>query len=222
MVILITEKAKSEMNHKSVKTDPSRIRTKVVLKAASDLFLAKGYEGVSLEMIVAKAGGSFRDVYREFGSKEKLFLRVLQSLCDDVLAPLERIGADSAQAHRRSLEQALSEVGREVLAVLLSPRLLALHRLVVSESKRFPAIGRRWYESGPNGANRAVAEVIARYSERGQLSNEDPCLLAAVFLDSLVNSLQLRRLTGIVVSEADIEDRVRVCVRVFLKGIHPF
>ena len=192
-------------------------RSKKIVRVAGNLFLTRGFEGVSLERIVAQTGGSFRDVYREFASKEALFLRVLSDLCDEVIAPLHVIGAE--EVNGRSLEDALSSLGKQILETLLSPRLLELHRLILSEAKRFPALGRRWFESGPNTANRVLAAVLRRYSEAGLLHTQDPCTLAAVFLDSLVTNLQLRKLTGIPVSERDVDQRVGVCVQVFLNGV---
>lgn len=196
----------------------SRERTNNALHVAGELFLSRGYEGVSLEMIVAKTGGSFRDLYHEFGSKEKLFLRVMQALCDEVIDPLDSAGNAENPPLLKPIDEVLSLTGRRVLETLLSPRFIALHRLMVSESKRFPGLGKRWFEAGPNSANRAVAAVLARYSKAGHLSAEDPCLLAAVFLDSLINNLQLRKLNGMAVSNADIEQRVRICVQIFLNG----
>ena len=192
-------------------------RSKEIVRVAGDLFLARGFEGVSLEMIVAKTGGSFRDLYRKFGSKEVLFLRVLSDLCDEVIAPLHAI--ERNQGVELHLEHVLSSIGKQVLATLLSPKLLELHRLILREAKRFPELGSRWYEAGPNTANRALAAVLTSYSEAGLLQTADPCILAAVFLDSLINNLQLRKLTGLVVSQADIDQRVRVCVQVFLDGV---
>ena len=197
----------------------SRGRTKDVLQIAGELFLSRGYEGVSLEMIVTKTGGSFRELYREFGSKQKLFLRVLHRLCDEVIGPLDSTSDADDPENLEPIEQVLSSISRKVLEMLLSPRFLALHRLMLSESKRFPALGKKWVEAGPNSANRAVAAVLARYSKTVPLAAEDPCLLAAVFLDSLINNLQLRKLNGMAVSSADIEQRVRICVEVFLNGV---
>ena len=192
-------------------------RTRKVIEAAGDLFLARGFEGVSLQDIVTETGGSFRDLYRDFGSKETLFLRVVSGLCDAVIAPLEAIGGSSGV--ERPLEEVLTSIAGRVLEALLSPRLLGLQRLILSEAKRFPALGSRWYEVGPNTANRVLGAVLQRYSEAGLLQTEDPCLLAAIFLDSLINNLQLRRLTGMTVSKADMDERVRICVQVFLNGV---
>ena len=66
---------------------PPAKRSSNVLEAAGELFLSHGCEGVSIEMIVAKTGGSYRDLYKEFGGKESLFLRVMSDVCSDVLAP---------------------------------------------------------------------------------------------------------------------------------------
>ena len=134
-----------------------------------------------------------------------------------MIAPLHVVSAK--EKNQRSLEDHLSFLGRRILGTLLSPRLLELHRLILSESKRFPALGTRWYESGPNAANRVLAAVLTHYGEAGLLCTQDPCTLAAVFLDSLVNNLQLRKLTGMPVSELEIEQRVDTCVQVFLHGV---
>ncbi len=194
-------------------------RTANVIAVAGELFLARGFEGVTIGMIVAKTGGSFRDVYREFGSKQDLFLRVMHDLCDEVIAPVDDANPSQNEDLLRPVEQVLAIAGRRILEALLSPRLLALHRLILNEAKRFPALGQRWYEAGPNRANRTVAAILTSYIERGIVQPKDPCLLAAVFLDSLINNLQMRALTGIPVPAADIEQRVSTCVEIFLNGV---
>ena len=222
MAITINAESKSQVNRRrrsprAGEGEEPTERSKEIVRVAGDLFLARGFEGVSLETIVAKTGGSFRDLYRKFGSKEELFLRVLSDLCDEVIAPLHAIERNLEV--ELPLEQVLSSIGKQVLATLLSPKLLELHRLILSEAKRFPALGNRWYETGPNTANRVLAAVLKRYSQAGLLQTADPCILAAIFLDSLINSLQLRKLTGLVVPQADIDQRVQLCVQIFLDGV---
>lgn len=198
-------------------SDPSELRERIV-RIAGELFLKQGFEGVSLEMIVAKTGGSFRDLYREFGSKKKLFLLVMRELCDEVVSPLhgqELLGGDGIAC---PIEDALYTLGKRVLETLLSERLLALHRLVLSEAKRFPALAKTWYERGPNGANQALATLLVKYENSGYLQVADASLAAAIFLDSLINNLQLRALTGHTVLAAEIDQRVRASVHIFLNG----
>jgi len=56
--------------------DPGRTRRKL-LESATRLFSAKGFDGVSVDDIVAAAGVNKRMVYHYFGNKEGLYLAVL-------------------------------------------------------------------------------------------------------------------------------------------------
>lgn len=52
-------------------TTRSEERRRKLLVAAADLFLASGYDGVSMDAIVAAAGGSKATAYRYFGRDRK-------------------------------------------------------------------------------------------------------------------------------------------------------
>jgi len=71
-----------------------------VLRAARDVFWARGYEATSLELLQIAMGLSRSSLYETFGSKRALFARVLDGYLAEVidprLAPLERKGAGFA------------------------------------------------------------------------------------------------------------------------------
>ena len=60
------------------KNKKSRLRCEQILDAAFELFLQHGYENVSLSDIITKSGGSLSSIYKYFGNKENLFLRVVE------------------------------------------------------------------------------------------------------------------------------------------------
>lgn len=62
----------------SPKYKKSEIRYKLILDAALELFLAKGYEATSLSDIIELSGGSLSSVYKYFDNKESLFLRIIE------------------------------------------------------------------------------------------------------------------------------------------------
>ncbi len=188
-----------------------------ILAAASKLFLERGYGGVSLEMIVAAAGGSYRDFYTVFGSKDALFEHVLKQLCEDILAPL-REALKQPGLDVMSSADALTKLGESALETLLAPNALAFHRLMISEAPRVPEIARHFFRSGPDKANELLASFLLRCSEREHLAISDPHAAAAVFLDGLINNLQLRALTGGRVSKSEARKRVGQVVQLFLKG----
>jgi AcrR family transcriptional regulator len=62
-----------------------------ILRAAADLLLERGYAGVSVDEVVARAGGSKTNVYTYFGGKDGLFAAVMQRFCDEIVGPLKAI-----------------------------------------------------------------------------------------------------------------------------------
>ncbi|WP_300758906.1 TetR/AcrR family transcriptional regulator, partial [Janthinobacterium sp.] len=71
-------------------------RRRKLLEAAGRLFLASGYDGVSMDAIVAEAGGSKATAYRYFGSKQDLLVAVVEYLCADFIIRLRQL--DTSQA----------------------------------------------------------------------------------------------------------------------------
>ena len=51
------------------KRSRGEVRNSKLQKVAADLFLKRGYEGVTIDKIVELAGGSKSTVYSEFGGK---------------------------------------------------------------------------------------------------------------------------------------------------------
>jgi AcrR family transcriptional regulator len=61
-------------------------RRATILEAAIEAFGARGYPGVTMTAIAAAAGASEALVYRYFGSKDALYLEVVQVAIDDLRA----------------------------------------------------------------------------------------------------------------------------------------
>jgi AcrR family transcriptional regulator len=55
-------------------------RWKAIVDAATAQFLAKGYQGASLRVILANYGGSSRKLYRHFGDRDGLLRAVVARL----------------------------------------------------------------------------------------------------------------------------------------------
>ncbi len=188
-----------------------------VIRAAGQLFLRHGFGGVSLERIVAETGGSYRDIYREFGGKETLFQTAMQHMCTEILAPL-RQALTNPDLQSLPLAEALTRLGLSLLRTLLGPPGLAFHRLIVGEAPRFPKLAKEFYRSGPARAYASVAAFLSVRAREEQLTIKDFEVAAAVLVESMVSPLQLRALTGRRVSSADVEKHVRQVVDLFLNG----
>ena len=66
-------------------------RNSKLQKVAAELFLKRGYEGVTIDKIVELAGGSKSTVYSEFGGKCGLFISSIENLCRRRINPLQRL-----------------------------------------------------------------------------------------------------------------------------------
>ena len=176
------------------------------------------HEEQRLETIVAKSGGSLRDLYQTFGNKEALFMRVMRDSCEEVLAPLRDLALDEGN-RQLPIEVVLLEIGRSIFKVLLSPRALSLHRLVVSESPRFPALGKLFFQLGPSDAKGTIASFLESRAATECLHIQDTQAASSIFIHALISDLHLRALTGGKVAKAEMEARAQEAVRIFLDGV---
>ena len=188
-------------------------RRERIVRMAAPLFLKHGYDNVSIDDIIEVVGGSKATVYAWFGGKEGLFEAVVRQECQDVTMAIH---VDATG----SLEAQLTEIGHSFLARVLSPEILEFHRLMVSIGRKFPEVGRLFFETGPASAYNVVATWITKQQREGRIFEEDPYRLAVLFLDMLIGEHQLGRLTSVprTARRAKIDETVRIAVRVFLRG----
>jgi AcrR family transcriptional regulator len=162
-----------------------------IRQAAVAAFLRTGYVGTSMDDVAAAARVSKQTVYKHFGSKEELFVAIIEATVGDVMDEVfERVG--SAQDRRGGLEEELLTTGRRLIVLIMQPELLALRRLMTGEASRFPQLGEVWWRGGP-------ARLAAGLTERLQQAvNEDELViddvrLAAEQLQWLILSIPLNR-----------------------------
>ena len=160
-----------------------------VIAAATRIFLEQGYDSASMDAIARRAGVSKQTIYNRFGSKEALFSAIICQRCQDMLSALLETG----QAHDDTAKT-LSDFASTLLDILLEPSALALHRLIISESARFPRIGEIYYRVGPERGNRRFAEFLDAQCRRGRLRIDDTLLAAQQFTGALIGSLRTKAL----------------------------
>jgi TetR/AcrR family transcriptional regulator len=86
-------------------------RRRLVLEAATEVFGQRGYAGTTTDQVASAAGVSQPYVVRMFGTKEKLFLAVLQRALDTLMAAFHRaLAEDSRLAISERLGHAYSDL----------------------------------------------------------------------------------------------------------------
>lgn len=200
----------------------SERKHRAILVAAEEVFLRGGFLGTSMDELAALSQVSKQTVYKHFGSKEALFVELVRSMTqsagdrvhDDAYYKAMPAPADAAE-----LTNYLQQYAERQLAVVLTPRLLQLRRLVIGEVGRFPELAKALYESGPERAMSALALVFRRLAGAGLLEFDDAATAASQF-NWLIMSEPLNRamLLGdaTIPSEAQLRTHAADGVRVFL------
>ncbi len=197
-----------------LRADSELPKRQAVLDAATALFMAQGYGAVSMDAIARAAGVSKATLYAYFSSKDQLFATIINEACRQNMVVTNFLpdGETDVQA-------GLTVFAGSTLRFLLEERSLAIHRVVVSESVRFPELGRAFYDNGPAVFHQAFGDWLAEQTSAGRLAVPDPGLAADQFIGFLKGGLYLRATLGLTPpTEAEIDGAVASAVAAFVRA----
>ncbi|MFG1428862.1 TetR/AcrR family transcriptional regulator C-terminal domain-containing protein [Roseixanthobacter glucoisosaccharinicivorans] len=191
-------------------------RRAAILEAAGAVFFEQGYAATSIDSIIERLGGSKRNIYNEFGSKEGLFTALVEENANAILA-----GLSLAAVEHRDLRETLLDFGRRLMRIYLSPALLGVYRTIVSEGLRFPKLAQAFYDKGPARASFHLCEMLEKAKREGEVEIEDCAAAADHFAGMLRDNLYLRVVLGISPppTAREIEAAVTSAVDIFLNGV---
>ncbi len=197
---------------------PDPRKREAILRAATRLFLARGYAGASLDAVAAAARVSKPTVYAHYGDKEGLFQAVVRARCDAYNRP-----ADFEGYAALPVDEALRRIGRNFLALLLSAESLRLGRAIVAEAERRPRVARLFFEAGPDRAVSRVSDFLRESTRRGVLDAPDADLAAAELLALLKGKIHYAATLGLRLPrpESDVERHGARSVATFLRAYGP-
>lgn len=190
-----------------------------ITQAASEMFLAEGFERASLDQIAHRAGVSKQTIYSHFADKEALFKAICVELTEKLTIPLRQPREQGAD-----LRSVLTRLGDDALAMMLHPASLDLHRLVMNAAARFPELGRAAYEAGAARMIDDLATLLQQRSQSGEelprpLGEAEARVMAEQFIGMLRGFHQIRGLLGTVaIPLAERRDYIRSCVELLLRG----
>jgi TetR/AcrR family transcriptional regulator, mexJK operon transcriptional repressor len=187
-----------------------------ILNVATQLFLERGYDAVSLDDILKRVGGSKTTLYSYYGGKEGLFAAMVQRVCRDkisALLALDLAGLDPAEG--------LTLSGTQFVSMVSDPHGRAVFRAMIAEAPRFPELAAALFASGPEAAIRALRRHIDHWQRKGSLRCGNPEIFATQFLGLMMGNFHLKNLLGLgeQLTERQIKSWVARGVEVFLEGI---
>ena len=155
-----------------------RPKARRVLEAALELFLEKGYDQVSTEMIAQTAGVSKATVYAYFPSKEELFSEVVLGRCAELAT---RIGIPDEIP--TDFERSLIDIGCSLLDVFADEIGVRLYRLLVGEVHRFPQLALSFEAAGPSDLDGRLRAYFQLATESGVVDITDVVVATDLYLD---------------------------------------
>ncbi|CAN5366471.1 TetR/AcrR family transcriptional regulator [soil metagenome] len=194
------------------------VKRAAILAAANELFVADGFERVSVDAVAAHAGVSKRTVYDYFGDKGSLLVAVSEELGSSIVSAIEEAITAELSGVRSvaAIEAAFTAFcSRIASSTIKSAEYRALRRLLTMESDRLGPLVEHLISNAPEEA--LAAELIAM-DRRGLLSIPRPRVAADHFI-ALTFSIVYNDVFGSPQrTEAEIDDLLSEGVRAFLRA----
>jgi TetR/AcrR family transcriptional regulator, mexJK operon transcriptional repressor len=194
-------------------SDLSGRKHRAIHAAGTAVFLRRGYELASMDLIAAEAKVSKQTIYKHFHSKEELFKAIITDMTTTLFAPLSL-----SEAGKSTPGRLLRLFGCDFVTLMLQPSSLALYRLIVAESARFPELGAGLFASGPGRLMGMLADYLDWETRSGRLAVDHVERAAEQLIGMLTGRLQLRALLNArqTPTQAELDSHVEHVVSSFL------
>lgn len=158
------------------------------MAAALDLFVEKGFAATRLDDVAARAGVSKGTLYLYFSSKEDLFKAVIRS----GIVPLIERGERQLEAHRGRAGDLLREIMFGWWSSVGDTKLGGIPKLMFSECRNFPEIGKFYYEEVITRSFRLLEGVLEQGVRSAEFRRVDASYAARLLLAPMVYLLLWR------------------------------
>jgi AcrR family transcriptional regulator len=184
-----------------------------LIEAAAALFAEHGFDATSVDSVAERAGVSKATIYTRYDDKAQLFAAVVRRQISELF---ENLDFDETQG---DASEVLLEVGRQALKLVLKPETTAIYRMVIAQTPRFPELGILMDREGFQRGQGAIARLLRKLSERGEVETDDFDMAAEMFLSLVIGRLSRLALLGLASDNERIEFGLSTAVRLFLEGV---
>lgn len=189
---------------------PNASKYAQIIDAAVAEFLEKGFAASSMDRISARAEVSKRTLYKYFESKENLFRSIVVELSSR-FAEVVEIKYDSDRDIREQMTELAWAEGR----ILMLPEVIAMSRMVISETLRNPMLAAE--AQGKLDKTAAFVDMLKGAAEDGKLNIDDPEQAGKEFI-GLIKARAFWPLlfSGSVLSEAEMAETIENSVEMMI------
>ena len=189
-----------------------------ILEAALDLFTERGFKATRLEDVASRAGLSKASIYLYFKDKTSLLMAIVQATAG---ANINLAGNMIAQ-HQGPVAPLLQQLLGFIAGRIGQSRMPDLMKLVISESRAHPEIGRFYLDNVIGQALPLFQTLIERGIATGEFRHVDPrltvkCIVGPLVLAALWKSV----FVPIGAEPINIEDLVKLHADFILRALRP-
>jgi AcrR family transcriptional regulator len=188
----------------------------IIHDAARQQFAESGFAATSMETVAKHAGVSTKTLYRLIPNKAALFEGMVTDRLERFLSTV-----DLSSSGHADIEDALIAALLACTDLVLDPEVVALQQIVLQESARFPDIALTFYKNGILRSQNALANWLRAQDKRGLIKLENADEAAGMLLGMVASAPRRAAIYGglALPSRPEIEQRVRTCAAVFLRGV---
>ncbi|WP_120633198.1 TetR/AcrR family transcriptional regulator [Ruegeria sp. EL01] len=195
------------MNECSV---PNASKRAQIIEAAVAEFQEKGFAASSMDRISARAEVSKRTLYKYFESKENLFRSIVIELSSRFAEVLE-IRYEKGRCVREQLTELAWAEGR----ILMLPDVIAMSRMVISETLRNPVLAAE--AQGKLDKTATFIDMLRDASEDGQLQIGNPEQAGREFIGLIkARAFWPMLFTGQVLSRSEMAETIENSVEMMI------
>ncbi|MFL5628287.1 MAG: TetR/AcrR family transcriptional regulator [Ktedonobacteraceae bacterium] len=207
------------MEHRqNTRTQQTRERIRA---AAHRLFLQQGYLTTSIDAILAEAGISSKEtLYRHYANKEALFVDVLSHLTMEQPGFSEKLAALPTPRDLLSLREALTQLSREILAMMSQPGYLPLVRMIITEAPRFPQLGTLFLSTVTQRGLAIITALLRAAREQQIIADIDFDAVTHIWLGGLLSYVIMSLVLGEEAHPPAL-DRADAVVEVMMRALTP-
>jgi len=187
----------------------------IIFDAARHEFAVSGFAATNMDSVARRAGISTKTLYRLIPNKAALFEAMVTKRLDEFVSTIRLRACEG-----RDVESALQEALLACAELVLNGDVIALQRMVLAESDKFPEMAQTFYVKAMRRTVATLANWLRAEKERGLIAIENPEIAAGMLLGMLAFEPQRAVMFGQkpLPTRQELLQRVEVCASLFLNG----
>jgi AcrR family transcriptional regulator len=187
----------------------------LILEAASYEFSHTGYAATSMEKVARRAAVSTKTLYRLLPNKAALFEAMVTDRIENFISIVRLRACDGS-----NVEAALTEALVVCAELMLDGEVIALQRVIVGDSDKFPDIAETFFHKAITPTQNALANWLRAQQKRGLIGLDDADSAAGMLLGMLAMQPLRAALFGHrpPPTKEERAHRAEACAKLFLSG----